>query len=273
LTLSAPKIRFVACGTKGWQGFTMRAYSTPPLGSLGPLAALALSAAFGCLSCSSPNAAACNPCGSTSADAAPAPIQVNPDGIPYPNPTGGYGRSARSGKTPGSVIEDFQFQGYPNADQSKGLVNIALADYYDPCAKRLKLLHLTVAGVWCVPCNQETDALVAAQAQLASQGVVVIQALGDGPTEGVPAVPSDLNYWIAKHKSNFTEMLDPGLANLGKFFLASAIPWNCDIDPRTMEILDASTGWAGDVTTELQPALTSIPAMPSYSIPAVCGDH
>jgi hypothetical protein len=255
----------------------MRAHSIPALGPgglLGPSGLLALSAALACLSCSSPNAATCNPCGST-ADAAPVqPTQLNnPDGVPYPNPSGGYGRSVRTGNKPGSVIEDFQFQGYPNADESMGLVNIALADYYDPCGKRLKMLHLTVAGVWCVPCNQETDALVAAQAQLKQDGVVVIQALGDGPTEGVAAVPMDLTYWVAKHKSNFTEMLDPGLANLGKFFLASAIPWNCDIDPRTMEIIDSSTGWAGDVTSELQPALTSIPAMPSYPIPAVCGDN
>jgi hypothetical protein len=234
---------------------------------------LALSAALGCLSCGSQSAATCNPCGSTSPDAAPTQLLNNPDGVPYPNPTGGYGRSARTGNTPGSVIADFQFQGYPLADESKGLVNIALADYYDPCGKHLKMLHLTVAGVWCVPCNQETDALVAAAAQLKQDGVVVIQALSDGPTEGVPAVPMDLTYWIAKHKSNFTEMLDPGLANLGKFFLASAIPWNCDIDPRTMEIIDSSTGWAGDVTTELQPALTSLPPTPSYPIPAVCGDN
>jgi hypothetical protein len=251
----------------------MRAYSTPAIAFVRPpgLGGLvALVSALACLSCSSPNAT-CNPCNPPPADATPS--QVNPDGVPYPNPSGGYGRMPRSGKTPGSVIQGYQFQGYRNADESTGLVNISLADYYDPCGKRLKMLHLTVAGVWCVPCNQETDALVAAQAQLKQDGVVVIQALSDGPTEGVPAVPSDLNYWIAKHKSNFTEMLDPGLANLGKFFLASAIPWNCDIDPRTMEIIDASTGWAGDVTSELQPALTSIPVKPSYPIPAVCGDN
>jgi hypothetical protein len=279
LTLSVPKIRFVGFGTKGWQGFTMRAHSTPSFASLAvasAVAALCVSAA-GCSSSQNPGGA-CNPCAPTTSDDAGTDAgadDLNPDGIAYPTPPGGYGRSARTGKTPGSVMQNFKFQGYPEAVETKGLQTIALSEYYDPCGKRLKMLHLTVAGVWCVPCNDETDALVAAKADLASKGVVVIQALSDGPTEGVGATLGDLNNWIAKHMSNFTEMLDPGLTNpdLGGFFQASAIPWNCDLDPRTMEIIDESTGWAGDVDTELEPGLTSLPVVPGYPIPAVCGDQ
>jgi hypothetical protein len=78
---------------------------------------------------------------------------------------------------------------------------------------------------------------------------------------------------VEKYMSNFTEMLDPGLMNLGGFFPAESLPWNCDIDPRTMEILDDSTGWAGDLDTEIQPGLTARPADPSYPIPVACGDQ
>jgi hypothetical protein len=231
------------------------------------VAHVALAALVGC---SSNDAAANPPAGSDAgSDAA---YDLNPDGIPYPSPAGGYGRTARSGTTPGSVIANYKFQGYPDGNESAGLQTIALSDYYDPCGKRSKLLHLSVAGVWCVPCNDETIAIVAGKADLASKGVVVIQALSDGPTEGVAATPMDLDYWVAKYMSNFTEMLDPGLMNLGGFFPAAALPWNCDIDPRTMEILDDSTGWAGDLDTEIQPGLTALPAAPSYPIPAACGD-
>jgi hypothetical protein len=221
--------------------------------------------------CSSPPAASCNPCDSD-AQALTGAL-TNPDGFTYPNPPGGYGRNVRVGNTPGSVMQNFKFLGYPLGDRSKGLQTISLLDYYDPCGKRLKLLHLTVAGVWCVPCNQETDALVAAKATVASMGAVVIQALDDGPTEGVPATVNDLNYWVTRHMSNFTEMLDPGLQNLGGFFVASAIPWNCDLDPRTMEILASSTGWAGDVTLELQSGFDALPIKPGYPIPAACSDQ
>jgi hypothetical protein len=250
----------------------MRAYATVSIGTASAIALVflpLLPLAWGCSSSSSsPNEATApastSDAGSDAADA------LNPDGVPYPAGAGGH--NARQGSTPGSVIEDFTFQGYPDADKSSGLQAISLANYYDPCGKRLKLLHLTVAGAWCVPCGQETDALVAAKAKLASEGVVVIQALGDGPTEGVSATVTDLDNWVSKHASNFTEMLDPNLSNLGTFFNAAAVPWNCDIDPRTMEILHESTGWPGDLDTELQPGLTALPAVPSYPLPDVCGD-
>ena len=66
-------------------------------------------------------------------------------------------------------------------------------------------------------------------------------------------------------------MLDPGLKNLGGFFDAAAIPWNSDIDVRTMEILDSNEGWAGDVATEVAGGLAALPATPSYPIPASAG--
>jgi hypothetical protein len=193
---------------------------------------------------------------------------TNPDGFAYPSPSSGYGRTARTGSTPGSVIANFRFLGYPNADTSQGLQTISLADYYDPCSKRYKMIHLSVAAVWCVPCNQETDAIVAAKSQLASEQVVILQALDDGPTQGVPATQNDLDHWITSHQSNFTEVLDPNLQNFAGFFEAAAIPWNADVDPRTMEILDSSTGWSGDIMSEIVPS--SLPACPSYALPSSC---
>jgi hypothetical protein len=253
----------------------MRVYSaafssTASLTASGTAAAVVLALlvpALGCSGSSQSPPATVPPVG----DGGTNPIAaVNPDGVPYPANAGGH--SSRVGNTPGSVIQNFTFQGYPDADRSQGLQSISLANYYDPCGKRSKLLHLTVAGAWCVPCSEETDALVAGKAKLASEQVVVIQALGDGPTEGVGATTTDLDNWIAKHGSNFTEMLDPNLSNLGSFFNASAVPWNCDIDPRTMEIIDQSTGWPGDLDMDLQPGLAALPATAGYPIPDVCGD-
>ena len=242
----------------------MRACSTRSLVSVAAVALASSSSALGCSSSQSPTSSS----PASTSNAAPA---LNPDGVPYP--AAHLGHTARKGSTPGNVIQNFTFRGYPDADRSKGLQPISLANYYDPCGKRIKMLHLTVAGVWCVPCNEETDALVAAKAQLASERVTVIQALGDGPTEGVPATMTDLDNWIAKHGSNFTEMLDPNLKNLGAFFNAGSVPWNCDIDPRTMEIIDEGTGWPGNLNTDLQPGLSGLPAAPSYPIPNVCGDQ
>ncbi|HEV3193732.1 MAG TPA: hypothetical protein VGY54_24670 [Polyangiaceae bacterium] len=218
--------------------------------------------------------AACGGGGGTPTGTSMAPLlpghNANLDGVAYPAPAAGYGRAARVGFTAGNVIQNFKFLGYPNADTSGGLQTVALADYYDPCAKRYAVIHLSVAGVWCVPCNQETDALVAAKPQLDAQRVVVIQALSDGDVLGKPAIPADLDFWTSKHKTTFTEMLDPNLHNLGGFFAASAIPWNCDIDPRTMEILDEGSGWSGDLNADLQPAITAVMSPPRYPLPVTC---
>ncbi|HLK36379.1 MAG TPA: hypothetical protein VKU41_06470 [Polyangiaceae bacterium] len=242
-------------------------------------AALAVSGAAlvgidtGCSSGSSHSGPACNPCDDGAAPSnggqALSGHDTNSYGVAYPNPSTGYGRSPRSGHTPGSVIQNFKFLGYPNADTSQGLQTIALADYYDPCNTNYAMIHLTVAAVWCPPCNQETDDIVAAKGAIAAKRVVVIQALSDGATQGVDATPSDLISWMKTHHSNFTEMLDPGLRNLGGFFNAAAIPWNCDIDPRTMEMVKAGVGYEADVTS----GLSSIPSTPSYPVPAVCGDQ
>lgn len=212
----------------------------------------------------------CTAPGNSDSDAG---TDVNPDGVAYPVPPAPacYGRTARTGSTPGSIIANFKFQGYVNGDVSQGLTTISLADYYDPCNKRYKMIHLSVAAVWCVPCGQETDAFVAAQSSLASQGIVVLQALDDGPSEGMPATVSDLQYWIMQHNSNFTEMLDPGLTNFGGFFDAASVPWNADLDPRTMELLDSSEGFSGSAQSEVQSGLSAMPATPSYPIPASAG--
>lgn len=240
----------------------------------GALGRSILAALAGCGSAGSGSAGpACDPCGGGSA-LVTTPLTGhynNPDGIPYPDPATGYGRSSRSGTTPGSVIQNYRFLGYPNSDTSMGLQTVAFADFYDPCMKQpYKLLHVTVASVWCEPCNEETTALAQGAAQLSMDGAVVFQVLDDGPIMGTPATKADLVYWIMDHSTTFTEALDPELANLGSLVDAATVPWNCDIDPRTMEILDQSSGWTGDITSELAPGFAALPATPSYPIPTEC---
>jgi len=234
------------------------------LPSVATLSVFALASVVACSSASAPAAgAACNTSADTGDDAG---TETNPDGVAYP--TGCYGHTARTGTTPGSVLQNFKFQGYLNGDATQPLTTISLADYYDPCNKRYKLIHLSVAAVWCVPCNGETNDIVAAKASLDAQQIVVLQALDQGPVEGTPSTVSDLNYWISNHKSNFTEMLDPDDKNYAGFFNAASIPWNADVDPRTMELLDSSEGYSGSVQGEVQGGLDAVMTSPMYPIPS-----
>ena len=67
-------------------------------------------------------------------------------------------------------------------------------------------------------------------------------------------------------------MLDPGLQNLGGFFNAAAVPWNTDIDVRTMEMLTSGEGWGyKDVKSAIAGGLAALPSTPSYPVPSSAG--
>src|SRR5262245_61197616 len=78
---------------------------------------------------------------------------TNPDGVPYP--TANIGTLPRKGSTPGNRIKNYKFLGYPNADSSKGLQPISLAQFFDPSGNLFRIIHIQAAGVWCTACQEE----------------------------------------------------------------------------------------------------------------------
>jgi hypothetical protein len=198
----------------------------------------------------------CDPC-DTSSGQETTPVAKNPDGVPYP--TKGVGWKVRgtdgSGNVlskPGDVMKNLKWMGFPNADSSKGLQEIQLADYFDPTQKRDKVIHLIVSAVWCGPCNAETDAIMSVYPQLQQMGVAMIQMLTDSAVAGTPASVNDLNAWITKHGTKFNEALDPQQLTLGPYFDQPAIPLNVFIDARSMEIIDRYEGAVQDQVADAQ---------------------
>ena len=125
-----------------------------------------------------------------------------------------------SGTTPGQVIQDFKFLGYPNGDVTGGLKTVALSDYYDPTASKHKVLHIIAAAKWCTDCITEMSDLATALASpstdYASQGVVYLGALIEGDTINIGATQTDLNAWIDDGEDHvFTWALDPEAGELG----------------------------------------------------------
>lgn len=180
---------------------------------------------------------------------------VNPDGIPYP--TANLGQDPRSGSHPGNIMRNFKFVGYKTTQGTvvtadDNLKAVSLADFFDPKQTHgYKVMHVTVSSVWCQPCNQETTEMVAAATDLASKGVLFVQALADGPAIGTGATVGDLDQWVKKHGVNFTQLLDPALKNFGPFFDAAAVPFNANVDLRSMEILTAGTGAPPDIAADV----------------------
>jgi hypothetical protein len=168
-------------------------------------------------------------------------------------PTAGIGSSARgldsSGRpntAHGDVIADLAFTGYATGNPTGPLSTVSLADYFDPKQAKYTLVHIVAVAGWCAACGDETSKLVAALAapstDYASQGVVYLQVLVEGTAQHVGATPDDLYAWTTIYHPPFAELLDPEAQSLGELFAVADVPLNVDLDARSMEILQASTG-------------------------------
>ncbi|MBK8217771.1 MAG: redoxin domain-containing protein [Myxococcales bacterium] len=174
--------------------------------------------------------------------------ETNPDGVPYPTTRIGTKPATheppRQG-TPGDVMKNFKFYGYPKGDKSQGLQQVSLADYFDPQTKNFRLIHIQAAAVWCGPCNQEAKAAASIAGELKEKKVAWLAVLVETAKRGSPSTQGDLDKWLSAYPSDFSHVLDPNNAQFGVFFDAAAVPWNAQLDARTMEILHASTGGPG----------------------------
>ncbi len=177
----------------------------------------------------------------------------NPDGVPYPSTgigtTSGTHKATAVGK-PGDRIANFKFVGYINGDKAGGLKPFSMADYYDPKAKTIKLIHIQAAGIWCGYCKLESQLIAPIADEMKAKGMILLTTVAEGKTGGTPAVLADLDAWLGiAQNPKYTIALDPGNKNLGVFYTAAALPWNAWVDPRTMEILEAHEGGYAQGTT------------------------
>jgi len=166
----------------------------------------------------------------------------NPDGVAYPSDN--IGTNPRQGDRAGNKMTNYKFLGYPGGDMSQGLQPISMASLFDPTGNKYKLIHIQASGTWCVYCQEETKVVTPLRQKLAERKVVWIISLAEGPTPGTAATTKDLDRWVAQFKAPYTHLLDSGNKNFGPFYDAAALPWNANIDARSMEILSSSVGAA-----------------------------
>lgn len=180
-------------------------------------------------------------------------------------PAGPYGLNV------GSVIANFQFQGFPNAmGSTAALAPIALADFYNPHGKdasyqpaspdeddrvfpassgyamagkpKPTVLLVDIASVWCGPCNQEAQELLPFKHDLyAACGGEFMLNLHDSQTPGLTATQTNLKNWTKLYKVDYPAVLDPEF-RLDPLFQADAFPNNFIIDTTTMKIVHVVAG-------------------------------
>jgi hypothetical protein len=185
----------------------------------------------------------------------------NANAAPDKNAAGDAYPTKGIGTQVGKVIRNYKFLGYPDANVEGGLKPISLAQFFDPSGSDIKLIHIQAAGSWCSACRGETRALVPIAEELVKRKVIWVVSLAEGPTPGSPSKTTDLNTWISDFNSPFTHVLDPANKNLGPFYDRSALPWNANIDAKTMKIITAGTGGAQQadrILEEIDDALAQI---------------
>ena len=229
LTLGRPGLGCPALAVRAQQGDPMNKASLLLAGSFFVLSA-----------CSSETAAPAQDTGLEGESAEIDAPDTNPYGVAYP--TTNLGTQQRSGTKPGNLINNFKFLGYPDGNPANGLQPMSLARFFDPEAREYKILHIQASGVWCVYCQKETEVVTPLAPKLKERKVIWMVSMAEGPTQGKPSTQKDLDGWIAEYKSPFPHVLDPGNKNLGIFYDAAALPWNANINAKTMEILQAGTG-------------------------------
>ena len=211
----------------------------------------------------------------------PWPLEASTGGettAPDTNPVGDVCPTTTLGHKPHTRIANLKFQGYkangtsviaPQGD----LATISLCDYFNPNGKNgnYKLLHLTGAARWCGPCSVETSGISGYDgtrngpgiaANLAPLGVVFLQVVFESEKFGTPATVNDLQIWMTGHQSNFASVIDPGPTALHDFTDAHILPINVDIDLRSMEILNATTGASPSLEDDLKGLLTTLSNTP-----------
>lgn len=187
--------------------------------------------------------------------------EQNPGTAPDKNPAGVDYPTGNIGVTVGSIIQNYKFLGYPDGNPANGLQPMSMAQFFDPKGEKYVMLHVQASGTWCTYCKQEIRTVIPMAAQLQQRKVVWIVSLAEGSVLGTPAQKSDLDQWLASFKSSFPHFLDSGNKNFGPFYDAAALPWNANIDAKTMKILSSGVGaktTEKDILAELDENLKKI---------------
>lgn len=162
-------------------------------------------------------------------------------GTAYPIPEEGYGLNE------GNVIRNITFQGLrtPKGDNfdAAAVETISLSDYYNPTGdtSRPRVLVLTAAARWCVPCQEEAKGSMANWKYWQPRGAEFLSAVTQDDKYEASTF-EDMTIWSKTYQLEYPTVIDPSPPQLGAYFAADAFPFNLVVDLRTMKILKKIAG-------------------------------
>lgn len=151
----------------------------------------------------------------------------------------------------GSVIPNYQFQGYPRATiSSDALQMVQMSDFYNPTGEAVypegspygagtklpRAILITRSAYWCGPCHLEArDVLPAKHAEYAPYGEF-LTVLDETEVRGEKAIPLDIERWADLYSLDYPGVIDPA-QRLDAIIGIGAYPGNIIVRTKDMKII------------------------------------
>ncbi len=174
---------------------------------------------------------------------------------PATYPCGPYGYAI------GSTIGDLTVTGRVDSDGNGSVLDdpiqpISLHDYF--ANKKIKVLFISLATVWCAPCTTEQPSLVQLydDYKSAGQGVAFLQLILQNG-QSMPSSQSDVDAWAQTYSIPFDMAYDPQNA-LAPYYSPTAFPEQLVLRTSNMTLVYQHTS----VSTDLKSVIDGVLANP-----------
>jgi hypothetical protein len=163
--------------------------------------------------------------------------------VPAQYPCGPYGYAT------GAVVQDLSLSGRRDLAKdgmamSSPVMPIQLGDYFQD--KSLKVLFISLAASWCVPCAQEQPTLNQMYQNYLGMGghVAFLQSILQDAA-GNPAQQNTVDAWAKNYQTPFDMAADP-MGVLGPYHTGNAFPVQMVIKLSTMTMTYSNVGGGSD---------------------------
>ena len=146
----------------------------------------------------------------------------------------------------GQRFPNLSFEGVASAATADAPTVINVADYYDPTGARIDLLHIVIVAMWCPHCDKQATAMAGLSTWQSEHRVASFELTIDGPNRTGPSM-AEVADWAIRHGLATPVARDPQSARIKPYLDISYIPLHLLVNPRTMIILDATSGEVPDL--------------------------
>jgi len=162
---------------------------------------------------------------------------VDPSPIAYPD--GPYGVNVGEIVPPG-----LSWPGYRGWEAE----TIHIEEFYDPDGTRgINGLLFDVNNWECSPCQAQCTSIAAKQEEWSQMGIEAVSMLLRGPNMATPTMEDALLWKQTWGFESVTVVLDPAATMVYKLYFS--VPWMVVVDPRTMMVYHADSGFNDDYSS------------------------